>query len=161
MSALSYVFMKVAHNKIAKTKKSVYFTHQWMIGFLTLIAGSIINVVALAYGNQLLLSSSSSITIIWNTIFSVIFLKEALYKTDIVAILFICLGSTLFLSQATNDGSEQTKVMDQEGLLLLYMDVQSIVFITVSIVFIVYSFKIDVDSKKELFEYAEKNTFDV
>ena len=41
------------------------------------------------------------------------------------------------------------------------MNGQSIAFITISIVFIVFSFKIDIDSKKELFEYAEKNTFDV
>jgi hypothetical protein len=70
---------------------------------------------------------------------SVMFLKENLYKTDILAILMICLGSLLFLRIAKNNGTEYT----EKELIELYLSPLSIVFILVSAMWIVFVYKYD------------------
>lgn len=70
---------------------------------------------------------------------SVMFLKETLYKTDILAILMICLGSLLFLRIAKNNGTEYT----EKELIELYLSPLSIVFILVSAMWIVFVYKYD------------------
>jgi uncharacterized membrane protein len=75
----------------------------WLMGVFMMALREVVHVTALSYGNQVLLSSSSSITIIHNTILSVVFLKETLHKTDVIAISMICMGSMAFLTIAHND----------------------------------------------------------
>ena len=72
------------------------------MGLLILIIGSILNTIALKYGNQLLLASSSSLTIVHNTILSVIFLGENFTKSHGAAIILICMGSIMFLCAGKN-----------------------------------------------------------
>lgn len=88
----------------------------WIGGFAVLMFGSVLWVIALGYGNQVLLGSSSSVSIIFNTIFSVILLKESIKCNDIGAIIMICLGSVLFLSIAKNDHRSYS----EDQLLKLY-----------------------------------------
>ena len=102
-SALSLILMKWAHNKSEQNPgRSVVKDPNWIMGFFSLILGSVLNVVALSFGNQLLLASTSSLSIIFNTLMAVIFLKERFVKTDMIAIFLICLGSLLFLMLAKN-----------------------------------------------------------
>ena len=87
---------------------------------------------------MLLLASSSSLSIIFNTILSVTLLKEKLVKKDIVAMTFICIGSILFLIVAKNDPEEYTV----KTLLDLYFRPISLVYVALQIIYIIMTYKI-------------------
>ena len=134
LSSLSLVLMKYAHNRVqASGKKSAVADPYWIAGLMSLIGGSALNVVALGYGNQLLLASTSSLSIIFNTLFSVFLLKEPLRRWDLISILLMCVGSVLFLLVAKNDEVNYT----EKQLFDLYLRPISLLFIAVSIGFIV------------------------
>ena len=98
LSTLGLISMKYSHNKTQLDKNlNAYCNLIWPFGFLSLIVGSVSNVVALGYGNPILLSSSSSISIIINTILSILILKEKLHKSDVYAGILICTGSIAFI----------------------------------------------------------------
>lgn len=82
-SSLGLVLMKYAHVKTEKAKKhaqsrSVFCSIIWITGLISLILGSVFNIVALRVGNQFLLSSTCALSIIFNTLLSVCFLKESI-----------------------------------------------------------------------------------
>jgi drug/metabolite transporter (DMT)-like permease len=112
-SSLALILMKKSHNRAEldysnNIKRNSYCNPLWLFGFAILILGSILNIIALGYGNVLLLASSSSLSIIFNTGLSVTLLNEKLLKKDILAMTFICIGSILFLTVAKNDPEEYT-----------------------------------------------------
>lgn len=102
MSACSLVLMKVGHKRVMNNDGNICYQMFWLLGMAMMMSREVVHISALSFGNQVLLSSSSSITIIYNTIMSVIFLKETLYKTDIFAISMIFTGSIIFLQIAHN-----------------------------------------------------------
>ena len=61
------------------------------------------DVTALSYGNVTLLASMSALSIIFNTVLSVVLLKENFSKSSLFSILIICIGSGLFLVNAKNE----------------------------------------------------------
>ena len=137
------ILMKKSHNRaeIAESnniKRNAFCDVFWLGGFAAIVAGSLCNVVALGYGNVLLLASSSSLSIIWNTIFSVCFLKEKLLKKDMVAMVFICIGSILFLMIAKNDPEAYTP----KSLLDLITRPISIVYIALNLIYIFGAYKV-------------------
>ena len=106
-SALALILMKLAHNKNINLKreginKPIVCNPYWIMGFLSLILGSVLNVFAIGYGNVMFLSCMSGLSIIFNTIFAVVFLGEKLLIRRIIGIIFVITGSILFLSQAKN-----------------------------------------------------------
>ena len=104
------MIMKFAHNRVQSQglKKIVYFNPYWILGFFCLLLGSFFNLTALGLGDQILFSITSSFSIILNTVFSVLFLRESLILSDFLAICIICVGSTLFLLTAKNDSEVYT-----------------------------------------------------
>ena len=78
-SSLSLVLMKHAHNRVHKKNRSAFKDPVWYLGFFSIIVGTAFNVFALGFGNQTLLSSTGSFSIIFNSILSVLFLKELLF----------------------------------------------------------------------------------
>lgn len=157
LSSLSLVLMKYAHNRVQESgKKSAVLDPFWISGFVSLIAGSALNVVALGYGNQLLLASTSSLSIIFNTLFSVFLLKEPLRRWDLISIMLICVGSILFLLVAKNDEVNYS----EKQLLDLYLRPISLLFITLSIAFIVavyWHFMIYKKQLLQLFKDSDKD----
>ena len=153
-SSLSLILMKWAHNRVQKQNmklaaadhKSAFTDITWVGGFLALIAGSMFNIVALGYGNQLLLASTSSISIIFNTIMAVFLLKEPLIKSDMIAIAMICTGSVLFLCFAKNQEIKLT----EKKLFKLYLRPLSVIYIVLSICFIVFVYWLDKSFKKKI-----------
>jgi uncharacterized membrane protein len=96
LCSISFVWMKRAHNQ-SKAGSNPCTNKWWLLGFSSLVAGSALHVIALGFGNQVLLSTLRSFTVFFNTLFSVWILKEKLYITDVIGIVLIFLGSTLFL----------------------------------------------------------------
>lgn len=129
----------------------------WLMGVFMMALREVVHVTALSYGNQVLLSSSSSITIIHNTILSVVFLKETLHKTDVIAISMICMGSMAFLTIAHNDNVQLTS----DVLPDLYLSGQSIVFLIVSFFLIIFANISDTRAKSQLKEFAAKKNLQI
>ena len=103
------------------------------MGLISVFLGSVFNVVALKFGSQVLLSSMGSFTIVFNSILSVIILKEHLFKSDLIAIFLISLGSTLFLLQAKNDDIKYTP----EQIRSMYLRPTSLIYMGISFTAIV------------------------
>ena len=144
-SSLALVMMKEAHNRVQQSngQESPYCTKFWIWGFIILLFGSFLYVIALSFGNQVLLGSSSSLSIIFNTIFSVIFLKEKIKCNDIGAIIMICIGTVLFLSIAKNDHRAYTENqlfnLFQKPLAYLYLGIS--IFLSICVFIYVHRFK--------------------
>jgi len=75
----------------------------WTGGLLITTVGSVIYIPALSYGNQILLASSCSLSIIFNLLFALSILKERILPSDMLGIVMICFGSVLFLYCAKNE----------------------------------------------------------
>ena len=67
-------------------------------------------IVAIGYGNIIMLAATSSLSIIFNTAFAINFLGEKLHARRVVGIVLICIGSSLFLSLAKNDSKKYTQM---------------------------------------------------
>ena len=103
-SALALILMKWAHNRIQENQKP-YLDKYWLSGFVILMLGNGFNIEAVNYGNVVLLLCTSSMSIVFNTIFSIVLLGESLTKNRVIGITVICIGSTFFLLNAKNDKS--------------------------------------------------------
>lgn len=78
-----------------------------MTGFIFIFVSSALNALALNYGNLLLLSSSSSITMIFNLLMARYFLKEFFnWIYDTIAIFLIIVGSGMCLAFSKNSGND-------------------------------------------------------
>jgi len=86
----------------SKSGRSGFCSPLWIIGLICSMSASGCDVMALNYGNQILLSSMTSMGIIFNSILSVIFLKESFTKGDALSIFIICFGATIFMVNAKN-----------------------------------------------------------
>ena len=102
--SFAFVTMKIAHvrRESGNKNQSILRTPLWWGGFLMGIIGNCCNIAALAAGNVFLLSTTCCISIIFNTIFCVILLKEKLYLIRLVALVIIMVGTCLFLSLGKN-----------------------------------------------------------
>jgi len=64
-----------------------------MLGLSCGVIGGILNTLAVSYGDILILSSSSALTLMFNSVFSRLFLKENFsLKYDGISMIFILLG---------------------------------------------------------------------
>jgi drug/metabolite transporter (DMT)-like permease len=148
------ILMKKSHNRAElaernNIKRNAYCDVFWLGGFASIVLGSLFNVVALGYGNVLLLASSSSLSIIFNTVFSVTLLNEKLVKKDILAMLFICIGSILFLIIAKNDPEEYTP----KSLLDLITRPISIAYMALQLIYIIGAYKVVQAINKRIFNF--------
>ena len=103
--ALGLVLMKLAHVRREKHggKLPLICTPIWIYGFINLFIGTVLHIIALGFGNQLLLSATGALAIIANTVLSVVILNETCHRSDPLAIFLMCLGSGGFLFCAKND----------------------------------------------------------
>lgn len=83
---------------------------------------------------------------------SVIFLNEKLLKSDILAILMMCVGSLMFVYSAR---PTEVEIKDDEELLGLYLSTRSLIFWTISLILILWSNCKDYQAKNKLYEYVE------
>lgn len=117
----------------------------WISGFVCVIFGTIANILAIRFGDLLLLASSSALTMIFNTILSVYILGESFTKWDVIAIFLICSGSIscMIFSKTSN------QQLSQQELYGLYTSLGSLTYLILSALFIisVYRFDISIRSK--------------
>ena len=101
-----------------------------------MVLGSIFNVIALNIGNQFLVSSTCCLSIIFNAVFSVFFLKERIYPSDYFALALIAVGCTLFMVE----GKNSNKTYTNEELHDLYTRPDAKLFYIIAVCFVVFSY---------------------
>ena len=122
LSAISFIFMKMAHLKVEKAlqkqnqdssrklsmtsftsisehaKINAYMQPLWWIGFIGVCLQFFVNSLALGFASVILLSSTGCFTLIFNSILTPLMLGEVFhYKSEIPSMLIIILGCTLCL----------------------------------------------------------------
>lgn len=102
-TASAFLCMKMAHNRFARGESSmtqVFFDKFWILGFITMLMGCLLNILSVGTGSQMIMGGTSSSTIVLTCILSVCFLNERLLSIDIIGIIITVVGSTLFISQS-------------------------------------------------------------
>ena len=92
---LSYIYMKLANHKAEEAEKkgekyNVYCSFTWGIGFLFVIIGSILNLIALPFCGLILFSTTVGIGIVFNNIAAILWLDEKIiWEYDMPAFILI------------------------------------------------------------------------
>lgn len=111
---LSYLFMKVANHQVEKSKTEgkeikAYCTASWIIGFICVFFGSILNLIALPFCDLVLISTTVGIAILFNNLVAMWWLGEKIvYKYDIPAFVLIVAGSTAIVLLSVEGEEEYT-----------------------------------------------------
>ena len=119
---LSYLFMKVANHKVEQSKiegKEVkaYCTWSWIVGFICVFIGSILNLIALPFCDLVLISTTVGIAILFNNIVAMWWLGEKIvYKYDVPAFILIVAGSTAIVILSVEGSEEYTPEVIKELL---------------------------------------------
>ena len=111
---LSYLFMKVANHKVESSKNEgkeikAYCTASWITGFICVLVGSILNLIALPFCDLVLISTTVGIAILFNNLVAMWWLGERIvYKYDIPAFILIVAGSTAIVLLSVEGEAEYT-----------------------------------------------------
>ena len=117
--AVAYIMMKTAHIRREKRRGSYSLCCDglWCAAFGILWIATGVDVWAMAWGNETLIACTMATTNLFNTVLSIVFLKESWSKVDLIAILLICISSTCFLLIIHDDD----RVLDNDDLLYMYL----------------------------------------
>ena len=117
-----------------------------MCGFACIIFGTLCNVLAIRFGDLLLLASSSALTLIFNTVLSVYILHESFTKWDVIAIILICTGSVscMFFSKTSTDHPNDQEILD------LFTSGGSLAYLILSALLVVMIYYIDGQARKQV-----------
>lgn len=102
-TSLFYIFGKLGHNRKAKRDsktKGYIFEPLHVLSIVLLFTGSASNVTGLSYGNQTMLAATNAFSLILNSLFALVILKESLTKMDMLGIAIAAFGSYLYMSIA-------------------------------------------------------------
>jgi len=134
----AYILMKKGMIKVENTglngtkKKSGFCTCEWLSGIAILAVASGVHVAALPYCDLVVLSTSTSLGIVFNNILSVICLGEkVVWVYDVTAVSLIIGGSLVIVFLSSY---EETTYTPDEIRILLF-STTSLVFAIMAIVF--------------------------
>ena len=104
LNSLAFILMKKSHINTAKAKSgsNAFLQPIWILGFILSFTTIGLDTIAMNYGNQILLASCSAISVLFNSILSVLLLKENIQVGDVFALIVICTGATMFMMNAKN-----------------------------------------------------------
>jgi hypothetical protein len=112
----------------------------WIGGFICLLLGTSFNILAVGYGNLILMASFSAVTIVFNQLLSIKLLNENFSRYDFLALIFISAGSIMTLVYAK---SESNKVYGEKELFYLFIEIKSVLYISISLFTILLIAKIN------------------
>lgn len=116
------------------------------MGMCSLILGSVFNVIALNIGNQFLVASTCSLSIIFNTFMSVFLLKEKFYPSDSLSLVLIATGCTMFMLEGKASDNHYTDAQLQA----IYIRPTSIIFLSIVLLFVIFSYSVEILLVKKL-----------
>ena len=140
---LSYIYMKLANHKAEEAEKkgekyNVYCSFTWGIGFLFVIIGSILNLVALPFCGLILFSTTVGIGIVFNNIAAILWLDEKIiWKYDMPAFILIVGSSTAIVLLSAEEELEYTpdeinKHLRSTQAIVLYATCVVLMFVALS-----------------------------
>ena len=137
-SITGLVLMKYAHLRREHSNSTLplFCSCWWLLGVTCLIGGASFNVVAVTVGNQFLVSSTCSLSIIFNSLYSVCLLKERFFPSDFIALILIGIGCTLFMV----NGKNSDKTHSNEELFHLFTRPAALYYNTYCFFFVVFSY---------------------
>eukprot|EP00347_Sterkiella_histriomuscorum_P002196 403369096 len=141
INSLGYIFYKFAHLRLENNpseKISYVFTWQFMCGFALIVLGAVINIVSLAFADQITLSSTSSLTLVFNSILATRLLGEEFTRYDLLSIILISLGASLCVILS----NYQPIPLTIEELVSKYTSTQSIVLMIITVLFLLAAYKV-------------------
>jgi len=100
LTSLGLVLQKHSHSENAKSGGGavVYYRQPcWLLGFTFFLAGQIVNVVAMAFAPQAMLSCLGAWSLIFNAIFARSILGEDLYLLDLLGMTGIVIGALIVI----------------------------------------------------------------
>ena len=121
-------------------KPNPCFSKMWIGGFICLLLGTSFNILAVGYGNLILMASFSAVTIVFNQLLSIKLLNENFSRYDFLALIFISAGSIMTLVYAK---SESSKVYGEKELFYLFIEIRSVLYISISLFTILLIAKIN------------------
>jgi len=80
----------------------------WISGLVICGLGNVLNGISLQIGNVMLMAASSALTLVFNQIVAIFFLKEKLTRFDILALFLITSGSLSCMINSKTRKVEQT-----------------------------------------------------
>lgn len=107
----------------------------WWSGMGCLILGAVGNIVAVNYGNVILLSSSSSFNLIFSCLLSVIILEETINFLNVISMMVICVGSICCILSAKSSSSQLTG----DNIDMLFTSRRSLIYISILVTALVCS----------------------
>ena len=108
---------KLAWNKKEKNpEQKKKFKYYWVLGFIGIVAGSVCDFGALAFGAQSVVAPLGSLTLVANIFFAQAMHGEQVTKRDILVTAFIIFGCVLSVAFA----SHKNEICDITDLLALY-----------------------------------------
>ena len=94
-----------------------FCTWSWIVGFICVIVGSILNLIALPFCDLVLISTTVGIAILFNNIVAMWWLGEKIvYKYDVPAFILIVAGSTAIVILSVEGEEEYTPEVIKELL---------------------------------------------
>lgn len=150
LTAFSFMMFKLANTQVDNYQKLgglnwwrqiVYLQPLWLVGLSMLISGQVVNTWALEYGNVILLSSTSTFTLVFNSILAPLLLGERFeWASDGATIAIILAGSTLcLLNQPQDEAQTSSPQTSQYGIDFL-LQPHALVFSATFIGFQVFTF---------------------
>ena len=134
------------------SQKHSILNKYWISGFICVIFGTIANILAIRFGDLLLLASSSALTMIFNTILSVYILGESFTKWDVIAIFLICSGSISCMIFSKTSNQE----LSEDELYGRYTSTGSLIYLILSAVFILGVYRFDISIRSQVGDGWEK-----
>lgn len=92
LTAISLIMQKMAHKQTENTNQSTVKNGYWIAGFALLITSSVINLITLPFIDMVILSTLCSVTLMFNSILSIMMLNEKFTKYDFVSFVLISAG---------------------------------------------------------------------
>lgn len=161
LSAGAFIVQKLTHNDESEVHMCCRW--RWWLGFLMLLTSGILEGISLSYAPLSIVAPLSGLTVILNTIFAVVFLKETYRWIESVIVVLLAAGIGLTTSFGAHT---QAKHMDAEYLShLLFRDSMSYYYaggfgLLIVLVFMIVSYqKCHQFKRLEAFGYATTASF--
>lgn len=122
----------LSRNAKASKKRNSCQQPLWLVGFMLVCLGSILDFVAFGMAPQSLLAPLAALTLVWNMFIAPIFHKEKITRQNIVATIIIFIGVTITVIFA----GHSTPSYELKDLILLYQQPVMYAYITCVAIFL-------------------------
>ena len=126
INAIGLNFQKLGHNSSPEDTLQYLKSRIWWIGFLFIIVAELVGSIAYGFSPASIVSALGATTVFFNSIISILFLKEKVNVNKLAGLVTILTGSTLLAIVAPNT----TNFYDVKELMTIYTSPGAIAYFT-------------------------------